>query len=151
MKHLFKVLFTTLLFISFPGFAAVNIVECEDEQGDRSFQKVCPPGSTQIGTKKLTTGGNKDSKNNNASIQATLYMIPDCEACDEIREFLDSRNISVTEKNVNESIELQTELTDLTGALKVPTTVIGEEVLTGYSRSKFLRTLESAGYTDGES
>lgn len=151
MEHLLKIIFATLLFTSSQGFAAVNIVECEDEQGNRSFQKVCPPGSTTVGQKKIHTGSGSDGKSQNANIRATLYMIPDCEACDEIREFLDSRNISITEKNVNESIELQTELTDLTGALKVPTTVIGEEVLTGYSRSKFLSTLEAAGYSDEDS
>jgi len=151
MGHILKILFATLVFISSQGFAAVNVVECEDELGNRSFQKACPPGHTQIGEKKLSTGATQDSNNSNANIQATLYMIPDCEACDEIREFLGTRNIPITEKNVNDSIELQTELTDLTGALKVPTTVIGEEVITGYSRSKFLSTLEAAGFRDEDS
>jgi glutaredoxin len=130
--------------------AAVKIVECEDEKGNRSFQKICPPNSTMIGEKKLSTGaGSADTSNVN--INAILYSIPDCEACDEIKEFLGSRNIPITEKNVNDNIELQNELTELTGALKVPTTVIGEEVLTGYSRSKFLSILEAAGYKDEDS
>lgn len=152
MKQLLKFLFAALFITSsLQGFAAVNIVECEDEVGNRSFQKVCPPGSTMIGEKTLHTGSGSDGKSQNVNIQATLYMIPDCEACDEIREFLGTRNISITEKNVNDSIELQTELTELTGALKVPTTVIGEEVMTGYSRSKFLSVLEAAGYKDEDS
>jgi glutaredoxin len=130
------------------SFAAVNIVECEDEEGNRSFQKNCPPGSTQVGEKKLKTGASSDKNSRNVNIQATLYMIPDCEACDEIREFLGARNIPITEKNANDSIEIQNELTELTGALKVPTTIIGEEVLTGYSRSKFISALEAAGYKD---
>ncbi len=130
--------------------AAVNIVECEDEEGNRSFQKVCPPGFTKVGEKKLATGSSsKETKSDNVNIQATLYAIPDCEACDEIREFLGARNIPITEKNANDSIEIQNELTELTGALKVPTTIIGEEVLTGYSRSKFTSALEAAGYKDG--
>lgn len=131
--------------------AAVNVVECEDEAGNHTFQKVCPPESKQIGEKKLSTGEYGDSTSSNANIHATLYVIPDCEACDEVREFLGARKISVTEKNVNDSIELQTELTNLTGALKVPTTVIGDEVLTGYSRSKFISALEAAGYKNGDS
>jgi glutaredoxin len=131
--------------------AAVNIVECEDEQGNRSFQKVCPPDSTMIGEKKIATGASSDKNNSNINIEVTLYMIPDCEACDEIREFLGTRKISITEKNVNDNIELQNELTELTGALKVPTTVIGDELITGYSRSKFLSVLEAAGYTDKDS
>ncbi len=129
--------------------SAVNIVECEDEEGNRSFQKVCPPGFTKVGEKKLATGtSSKETKSDNVSIHATLYMIPDCEACDEIREFLGARNIPITEKNANDDIEIQNELTELSGALKVPTTVIGADVITGYSRSKFLSALEAAGYKD---
>ena len=129
----------------------LTVFECEDEQGNRSFQKVCPPGSVQVGEKKLTTGSNAESgKSNNADIQATLYLIPDCVACDEVKEFLGARDIPITEKNVNEDIALQNELTDLAGSLKVPTTVIGDEVLIGYSRTKFLKALEAAGYTTNE-
>ncbi len=127
--------------------AAVKIVECEDEEGNRSFHKTCPPSSTMIGEKKLSTGVSSDNTNK-VNIEAILYTIPDCEACEEIKEFLGARNIPITEKNVSDNIELQNELTDLTGALKVPTTVIGEEVLTGYSRSKFLSILKAAGYKD---
>ncbi len=149
MNYLLKFLLVTL-FILFnaQSFAAVNIVECEDEEGNKSFQKVCPPGSTQLGSKKIHTGGGSAKENNNVNIQATLYTIPDCEACDEIKEFLGARNISIDEKNVNDNIDLQHELTELTGALKVPTTVIGEEVLVGYSRSRFLTALSNAGYTE---
>lgn len=144
-----------VLFVSFYSIntlAAVKIVECVDESGNRSYQKTCPPGYNQIGEKKINTGNNSgDSKNKNTDIKATLYVIPDCEACDEIKEFLNNRKISFTEKNVNEDIELQKELTDLTGSLKVPTTIIGDEILTGYSRSKFLNALKEVGYKDSNS
>jgi len=134
---------------SINSFAAVKIVECEDELGNRSYQKSCPPGYTQLSEKKINTRNNSDnSKNQSTDIKATLYVIPDCEACDEIKEFLNNRKISFTEKNVNENIELQKELTDLTGSLKVPTTIIGDEILTGYSRSKFLNALKEMGYKE---
>lgn len=136
---------------SINSFAAVKIVECEDEAGNRSYQKSCPPGFTQLSEKKIKTGNNNDkSKSSPSNISATLYVIPDCEACDEIKEFLTNRNISYIEKNVNEDIELQKELTDLTGSLKVPTTVVGDEVLTGYSRSKFMDLLKQAGYEESK-
>lgn len=145
------ILFSSFI-ISINSFAAVNVVECEDKSGNRTFQKVCPPESKQVSEKKLTTGASSKKQNGNTNdIQATLYIIPDCEACEEIKEFLGNRNISITEKNVNDNLELQKELTALTGSLKVPTTVIGEEILTGYSRSKFIKVLESAGYKDNNS
>ena len=153
MKKLSSCLFILLIpFFSVTSFAAVKVVECEDKSGNRTFQKVCPPDSMQVGEKKLTTGAESNNKDSNANnIQAILYLIPDCEACDEIKEFLGSRNISITEKNVNDNLELQKELTALSGSLKVPTTVIGEEILTGYSRSKFLSVLEAAGYKKEDS
>lgn len=144
------VLFVSLFSIN--CFAAVKIVECEDENGNRSYQKTCPPGYTQLSEKKIKTGSDSsNSKSSASNINAILYVIPECEACDEIKEFLNNRNISYTEKNVNEDIDLQKELTDLTGSLKVPTTVIGDEILTGYSRSKFMDVLEKAGYEESDS
>ncbi len=138
--------------VSIPSFAAVKIVECEDEDGNRSFQKTCPPGSRQLYEKKISTGTRSADEDAAAvDIEATLYLIPDCEACEEVKEFLSARNIPVTEKNVSEDIALQGELTDLTGALQVPTTVIGDEVLTGYSRSSFLEALKKAGFSEEES
>ncbi len=152
MKYLPKIIVATL-FIAFSlqVFAVVKVVECEDEAGNRSFQKTCPPDSTMVGEKKLNTGVSSDASSKSVDIKATIYLIPDCDTCDEVKEFLSSRNITITEKNVNENIELQNELTELTGALKVPTTVIGSEVMTGYSRSKFLSVLEAAGYKDEDS
>ncbi len=141
-------LLLTLTFTSLNAIAAVKIVECEDAEGNRSFQKACPPDSTQVGEKSLKTGPNSTESSSNKDITATLYMVPDCEACDEIREFLGARKIPITEKDANESIEIQKELTELTGALKVPTTIIGEEVLTGYSRANFISALEAAGYKE---
>lgn len=142
-------LMVTLLF-PLQAMAAVKIVECQDDDGNRTFQKTCPPGTTEVGAKQFSTGSGSAGAGagQSVNIQATLYVIPDCEACEEVKEFLGSRNIPVTEKNVSDDIQLQNELTELTGALQVPTTVIGEEILTGYSRSNFLQALKKAGYEE---
>ncbi len=139
------------IIVSLNTFAAVKIVECEDEDGNRSFQKTCPPGSRQLYEKKISTGGDAGEENSAVDIQATLYLIPDCESCEEVKDFLNARNIPFTEKNVSDDLKLQNELTDLTGTLKVPTTVIGEEVLTGYGRNNFLEALKKAGFSEEES
>lgn len=133
------------------SFAAVKIVECEDEEGNRSFQKTCPPGTTLIGSKKISTGNAGRVEDINIDISATLYVIPECESCVEVREFLDARKIKFEEKDVSKDIELQKELTDIAGGLKVPTTVIGDQIISGYSRSKLKEALTSAGYKEEES
>ncbi len=134
---------------TFNSYAAVKIVECEDEQGNRSFEKKCPPGATIIGEKKLSTGvdSSENKSNNSVSIQATLYRVAECDTCEEVKEFLSGKGVSVTEKDVGTDVELQKELTDLSGALKVPTTVIGDKILTGYNRGEFINTLKEAGFS----
>ena len=144
MKHCLKILFATMLVaFSLQGFSAVKVVECEDEQGGRSFQQNCPPGSTQVGSKKFSTGGS-GKEGNSPVVKATLYAIPECGECDEVREFLQAKNVSISEKNADESIEIQNELTEISGDLKVPTIVIGEEVIIGYKRSEIEEILLKA-------
>jgi len=120
-------------------------MECEDNQGNRSFQTSCPPDSKIVNQKKINTGNTSAKSTAKSDIEILLYAIPECAGCDEIRELLSSRNISYTEKNVDNNIELQKELTELTGELRVPTTVIGDKVLTGYGRSELLNTLKDTG------
>jgi len=152
MKKNISILFAFLFLIpALNSFAAVKIVECEDEKGNRSFQKTCPPGFNVVGEKKFTTGaGTTKNKplNTPANISATLYSIPVCDTCNEVKEFLSTRGIQFNEINVSEDVTLQKELIDLSGGLKVPTTVIGKEILTGYNRGEFQSTLKAAGYVE---
>lgn len=140
--------FTLLSLTALPGWA-VNIYECEDEQGNRTFERRCPPGTTPINQKSYKTkapGGGGTQKTN---LNATLYVVPDCDTCDQVREFLSIRNISFTEKDVNDNVELQEELKDKTGGdLRVPVLVLGDKVLSGYNRTSLLNALADAGYTE---
>ena len=139
------VLLTCFTFCSY-SFGAVTVVECEDEQGNRSFQKTCAPGSTQVGEKQFNTGTVSTEEKSAMNIQAKLYLIPDCESCDDVKEFLNARNIPINEIDVSDDIELQNELRNIAGVLKVPTTLIGDKILTGYSRSSLMKALTAAGY-----
>ena len=144
MKHCLKILFATILIcFSLQGYSAVKVVECEDEQGGKTFQKACPPGTTQVGSKKISTGSS-GSDNDYSHIKATLYFIPNCDTCDEVREFLNANGVSFDEKNANETVEIQEELTKISGGLSIPTTVIGAEVIVGYIRSEFEAALAKA-------
>ncbi len=151
MKHCLKILFATILIaFSMQGFSAVKVVECEDERGGRSFQKACPPGSTQVSSKKINTG-ESSKEADRSDIKATLYVIPDCEECDEAREFLQMRNISFEEKNALESKENLNELREISVDLQVPVTVINNEVIIGYKRSEIEELLAKAGSGESKS
>ena len=55
---------TALLFVFFLipiNVSAVEINECEDEEGNRSFQKKCPVGTTSVNKKKLFIKGNQSN------------------------------------------------------------------------------------------
>jgi glutaredoxin len=146
----FTSIFLFMLFYQIQQVAAVTIVECEDSLGERSFQASCPPGSTQINARVIHAGSNSDVSTDNSSINATLYVVPECDPCEDVREFLQTRNVSVTVKDVSFEQEMQEELQALTGTLRAPVVVIGETIISGYKRSDLLAALVAAGYTAKE-
>jgi glutaredoxin len=145
MKHLLLFLTTVFLsIITLPGWA-VKIYECEDEAGHRTFESHCPPGTTLVQEKKY---GSPKQETEQEEINVTLYTIPKCAACDEVREFLNLKGINITEKNVNEDIAIQNELKELTDDVRVPLALIGDQKILGYNRSQLQSAIEAAGYIE---
>lgn len=159
MKHKFKAYsIFLLLMVSLNCMAAVKIVECEDEEGNRSFQKVCPPGSMELNQKRIATGSKAAAENkpvtfgsSNSTVTATMYSIPICSPCDAVRELLQVKKISLNEINIEGDIINQAELTKLNGSLNVPITLIGDKKLSGYNRTEILAALKEAGWKDPDS
>lgn len=140
--------FILLSVISFSGLC-VQIIECEDEEGNRTFAQHCPPGSEEVGKRQYSTSTPDAGATTTASLSTTLYIVPDCDTCDQVREFLQIRDISVMEKDVSDNAELQEELKEKTGGdLRVPVLLIGAEVLSGYNRTALLQALNNAGYSE---
>ena len=136
------VLITTCMLYQ-SAFSAVDIVLCEDSAGNQSFQKACPPGTQLVGKKKINTGKDKSKEINFAKLKVVLYTIPDCTTCEEVAIYLRSRDVSFREIDVSGDAKLQEKLTKISGKLSVPVTVIGEEVVSGYSRDKIGAILDS--------
>lgn len=135
------------------AMAAVTVVECEDEQGNKSFQSACPPGSKQVDKRRVATGAgapDASGQTGGTNLSATLYTSQNCESCEVVKEYLRNRNIQINEKNVYDNVDSQKELTDLTGKQSVPVVVIGEKVLTGYNRADLSAALAAIGYTEPE-
>jgi len=151
MKNILSGMLSIVCCLASTSLFAVTIYECEDEQGNRTFEQKCPPGTNPVQEKKVFTGKKEGSAPAAVNVNATLYSVPECDACQEIREFLTFRNISFTDKNVGDNIELQNELREVAGELKVPVLVIGEKIIKGYNRSEILDALKTAGYTEPES
>ena len=155
MKKLTSLLTSAFLFFS-PPLLAVSIAECEDQQGNRSFQKSCPPGHTELSRKDFYIKGEPHRAppvTHKAQKSATLYMIPACDTCEEAREFLEANGVSVTEIDVSNDRAVQAEFEALAGELKVPVTVIDGQLIRGYSRAEFRAALAAGASgpdADGE-
>ena len=137
------ILFIILCVLCQSAFSAVDIVLCEDSDGNQSFQKKCPPGTFLVEKKKISVGKDTSKGINLSKLNIVLYSIPDCVTCEEVAIYLKSRDIPYSEKDVSKDAELQQELTKRTGKLSVPVTIIGDEIISGYNREKIGAVLDS--------
>ena len=149
MQKLLVWSFLALMASAASSVAAVTVVECVDGEGNSSFRDKCPPGMTKKADKKLIGVGGTKEESMNALAEAspiTLYTVPDCDACDLVRNVLTQRNLPYTEKDVQDNAASQDEMKAATGGLTVPALTIGSSVLTGYSRAAIDGALQQAGY-----
>jgi glutaredoxin len=133
-----------------PPLFAVTVYECEDAQGDRTFQDICPPGTTPVLEKQFYTGSKKAKELEAVRSQypVTLYSTPTCDACDLVRSYLQNRGVPFTEKDVSNNAELQQELLSKSGGLTVPATFIGDSFVAGYNKVNLKSQLDNAGYPE---
>tara|TARA_B100001079_G_scaffold142260_1_gene121853 strand:+ start:188 stop:601 length:414 start_codon:yes stop_codon:yes gene_type:complete len=124
------------------AYSAVDIVICEDNEGNQSFHQACPPGTNLIEKKKVSTGKDTSKEVDLAELNIVIYTIPECLSCEEVIIYMKSRDIPFNEKDINKDVETQKELTEITGKLTVPVTVIGEDHITGYDREKIASILD---------
>ena len=136
------IVFIAICVLCHPVFSAVDIMICEDAEGNQSFQKACPPGTSLVGEKKISIGKNSSGTVDLSKLNVVLYTIPDCDTCENVAIYLRSRDIPFSEKDVSKDIKIQQELTKLAGKLRVPVTVIGEEVVSGYKREQIGNILD---------
>ena len=148
MMRIALVPLSLLFYLSSTSAWGVTVLECEDNQGNRTFEDRCPPGSYPVNKKQYSVSTPEQGK---AALSAILYRVPECDTCDQVKEFLELRHISITEKNVNDDVKLQEELKEKTGGeLRVPVLVLGDKVLRGYNRTELIQALADAGYTSEE-
>ena len=153
MDKLLKLTVTALILLLASAVDARTVVECVDADGNVSFRDRCPPGMTKKGEKQLR-GVSSQPEPSTAHIAAanpiTVYVVPQCDACDLVRNALDSRDIPYHLRDVQDNAAAQEELKGRSGGLTVPTTLVGDRVLTGYSRDAIDSALRQAGYPLGD-
>jgi glutaredoxin len=142
--------YVVLCFAVFYAFAshAVTVVECRSPDGNVSFRDRCPPGTEKTGQKRVATGKKRSATASETAAQnpVTLYSVPNCDACDLVRNRLTTRAIPFTEKSVETDVGAQQELKEKSGSLTVPTITVGAASIQGYDRTALDSGLERAGY-----
>jgi glutaredoxin len=133
---------------------ATKVYECIGASGKTTFSDHCPPGTrkkeTQFQTdaSDLSEGEKTEKSEEKAEGSIILYSVERCDACDLVRNFLKTRKIPFTEKNVTDDMDLQKEIREKSGSVTVPVTMIGGKTLRGYDSYVLSDAIIAAGYSD---
>ncbi len=146
-----------LLCLTIPWSAhAGKLYKWVDKDGNVTYQDQEPPveavvlqddSSPRSAAASAGDGAQQGAAETNP---VTLYSVPMCDTCDLVRMVLELNSIPFEEKNADRSVEVQDELQAKAGQLTVPTLIIGEQVLSGFSGPEIRQGLEAAGYTLAE-
>ncbi len=128
-----------------------------DDDGNIRYQDFPPPEEVDYEEREYDTerkaGVNAEEQDADARLDAavasspiSLYSIPECEVCDLTRLYLESLSVPFTEKEVHEDPAVQQELKERSGELLVPTVIIGDKIIDGYSKSALYEALSEKGY-----
>ena len=162
MKHIPLFLILLLCALNQRAAYAVTVVECVDEAGNSTFQDFCPPGTTPASQRDIKTGvpdtaaeaatqtPGQTEGTGNAAI--TFYTTAkECDACLIIKDVLGQYGASFTEKNIDSDMAARQELMEKAGGgagtpVTVPTVIINDQVISGFSKDTLVSALEKAGY-----
>ncbi|RME32585.1 MAG: glutaredoxin family protein [Gammaproteobacteria bacterium] len=151
VHHFAGLVFGLGLLIPAGGARAATVIECVDAEGRHSFQDHCPVGTREV--RKLRIGPERkkepeapDLEQLAADHPITLYAVPDCEACDLVRQYLRERNLPFTERDASSDVAVQTDLKALAGTLTVPVLSVDDKVIKGYNSQLLDVTLSQIGY-----
>ncbi len=136
-----------------PTAYGIKLYKWVDEDGNVTYHDRSPPETGyRVEQKDFKLGGQTVAKSDGAASKAAdespvvLYTAPKCTACDMARAYLDKRKVPFTDKNVSGDAEAIKELQEKSGALTVPTIMVGSKVMKGYMESLLEGELDAAGY-----
>ncbi len=150
------VLFFAALGVTFPAGAA-RMYKIIDQNGNVTYTTSSPDreDAARIETKNISGGVGDDGASANLGQVAsrhpvTLYSVGKCTSCDHAREYLRLHNIPFTEKDVNKDLTARAEMKQRSGALVVPTILVGTQALKGFTEPVLEDELSKAGYPVGK-
>ena len=154
--------FRVIVLFSICGLAgAQSLYKWVDENGNVTYQDSPPPSNVEFEEQTYTDPDeplveeSDGSDPNEIEDQLTLavetspvslYSIPACDSCDLVRLFLENNGVPFAEKDITDNLTLQKELQEIIGGLQVPTVLIGDKVVDGYSKSALREALIEKNY-----
>ncbi len=132
---------------------AAELYKWIDADGNVTYQDTAPP--TDVSYEEQTYADpdvvlEDDLKDSIVSAAEespiSLYSVPNCDACDLVRFYLDKNTIPFAEKDIENNLTMQQELRLKTGELRVPTLIIGDDMIDGYSKLAIRKSLIANGY-----
>ena len=146
--------------LSWSAVQAQKLYKWVDDSGNVSYHDSAPPEDSGWRIESVSDLSDESeslaptalAKRDDALIShpLTLFLIPECDACDLVQSYLRHRKLPYTSKDVDDNAELQAELKNVAGRLHVPVLQIGERVIKGYSRDILEDALDEAGFPTAE-
>lgn len=75
----------------------------------------------------------------------TIYTTPTCHFCQMSKEFFKENKVSYTEFNVASDMEKRQEMIDKSGQMGVPVIFIGDDMIVGFDKKRFVELLGLEG------
>lgn len=138
-----------LALLAAPAAHAQKLYKWTDAEGRVTYRDQ-PPPSDDIKAEEKVLPYARTAPSGDATDKVLppviLYVVPACDSCDNARKYLQQKKVAFTEKNVHGNPEVQQELTKKSGALSVPTIIVGEKVMKGYLESLLEGELKATGH-----
>lgn len=142
------------LFAVFAAQAQTSVYRWVDKDGKVHFSDAPPAEDAKDVKQKQMGGGSADDSNLPYATQmamrrnpVTFYTGNACgDLCNSARNLLSNRGIPFAEKNAESNPADGEALKKLTGELRVPVLVIGQNTLKGYESDTWHSALDTAGY-----
>jgi glutaredoxin len=141
-----------LMLIALPVMAG-GVYRWTDAQGNVNYSDQPPPPGVQKATQKNIKAGSAETAASQDVQQAklknplTLYTTATCGVhCERAKAHLARRGITYASKDPSTSVDANEELRKGGSQARVPTLMVGNEKLEGYSESAWDAALDKAGY-----
>lgn len=143
IKNLF---FLLALVLMMAGTANADFYTWEDESGVEHITDYPPPQNLKKLKMKVYEEGSRPApaapKEKKPAI--TLYTKNDCRLCDKARDYLNAKELTFTEYNMDEDEKTAEKRRAIDGSTDAPFALINNTQVTGFSESVYDRLLKPA-------